>query len=380
MTIRSFKTILVSSAAALVAGLALPASAHETSLQTDIVPVEGITLDDGVTPVDVNVSVYTKQNHPCWGPFGTLVTLHGFTFNAASWEPLAEALVTPGAEPAPPFGFPSGICRVVAIDMPGHGDTVPNNADIDLDDYVSVLDQVLKTLPFMGLSGTHVMGHSMGGGLLWMLQDRLKAQGSSILQEYFILKTTLVAPAPPDEVGWGFAGFGRANLFNSFFVNEGFLAAPPPTWPQFYFGGLDDTTDPVRPSDADLTTWLSPEPLGAAKQMFGYVGELNLTPEELEDPSIFGGLPSAAEGIFAPSFFQPCAVNVVGYEGDALISLDELRGTYEHLTGDTTGRCLTEISGPDTIHETHIANPELFVQEVFAPRFLRFPIFRRRGR
>lgn len=368
MKLRSLKSALTSCTFALAAGIAVPASAHTAALQTETVSVPGITLDDGVTPIGINLSVHTRENRRCQGPFGTLIALHGFAFNAASLEPLAEAVVTakrPHRSRSKMLFRRKGICRVVAIDMPGHGALPAASPDIDLDDYVSVLDQVLKTLPALGLSGHHVMGHSMGGGLLWMLQERLVAEGSSILREYFIPRVTLVAPVPPEEVGWDFAFFARANLFNSFFITNGLMSAPPPTWPQFFFVGLDETTTPVRPDDADIATWVSSEPEAVARQLFGYVGALDLSPEELSDPAaIFGGLPSASPGIFAPSFFQRCAVNIVGYEGDSLISLDEVRATYEHLTGDTTGACLTEITGTNTVHETHIADPELLIDQV----------------
>lgn len=74
-----------------------------------------------------------------------LVLIHGVGMNAASWYPQ--------------MAFLSRYFRVIAIDMPGHGESDAFNHPVTLRDYVDWLAAFLRTQPERHFA---VAGHSMG--------------------------------------------------------------------------------------------------------------------------------------------------------------------------------------------------------------------------
>ncbi|ENY5058605.1 alpha/beta hydrolase [Salmonella enterica] len=75
----------------------------------------------------------------------TLVLIHGVGMNAAFWYPQIEAL--------------SRYFRVIAVDMPGHGNSDAFRHPVTLTDYVVWMNDFLCTLPERRFA---VAGHSMG--------------------------------------------------------------------------------------------------------------------------------------------------------------------------------------------------------------------------
>ncbi len=74
-----------------------------------------------------------------------VVLVHGVGMNADVWAPQIDAL--------------AATRRVIAMDMPGHGMSVPPPADAGLMDFVAALDGLLNTL---GIERANLVGHSMG--------------------------------------------------------------------------------------------------------------------------------------------------------------------------------------------------------------------------
>lgn len=74
-----------------------------------------------------------------------LVLIHGVGMNAESWFPQIEAL--------------SAHFRVIAVDMPGHGESEAFNRPVTLPDYVAWLAEFLQQRPEPRFA---VAGHSMG--------------------------------------------------------------------------------------------------------------------------------------------------------------------------------------------------------------------------
>jgi flavin reductase (DIM6/NTAB) family NADH-FMN oxidoreductase RutF/pimeloyl-ACP methyl ester carboxylesterase len=91
-----------------------------------------------------------------------LLLIHGVGLNADAWRPQIEAL--------------SDTHRVIALDMPGHGDSVLSGPD--LADYVA---QAVALLDQLGIARANVVGHSMGGlvaiGLALAHPDRVLRLG-----------------------------------------------------------------------------------------------------------------------------------------------------------------------------------------------------------
>ncbi len=79
------------------------------------------------------------------GAGAPLLLIHGVGMRAEAWGPQIEAL--------------SPECRVIAVDMPGHGTSDPLPGTPDLADYVAWAARVIGAL---GLGPVSVAGHSMG--------------------------------------------------------------------------------------------------------------------------------------------------------------------------------------------------------------------------
>ncbi len=75
-----------------------------------------------------------------------VVLIHGVGLNADAWEPQITEL--------------SKTHRVVAIDMPGHGESAELPAPAALAGYAAQVDRLLTAL---GIAAANVIGHSMGG-------------------------------------------------------------------------------------------------------------------------------------------------------------------------------------------------------------------------
>ena len=78
----------------------------------------------------------------------TIVLLHGFTGNKDGWQALRGAL-------APR-------CRVVAVDLPGHGGTAPS-VDPSADSLAGTAELIVRTLDSLDVRRFSLLGYSLGG-------------------------------------------------------------------------------------------------------------------------------------------------------------------------------------------------------------------------
>lgn len=75
-----------------------------------------------------------------------LLLIHGVGLNADAWGPQVDAL--------------SDTHRVIALDMPGHGQSAPPASQAAIADYAA---QAVALLDALGIERANVVGHSMGG-------------------------------------------------------------------------------------------------------------------------------------------------------------------------------------------------------------------------
>ena len=139
------------------------------------------TLLPGIVAHSVTTPRYTANvlERPAAGePSSTVVFVHGNVSSSAFYQPTMLAL-------------PADV-RALAIDLRGFGDseTLPVDATRGLRDFA---DDVLSVLDVLGLDAVHLVGWSMGGGVV-----------STILLEHpeRVLTLTLEAPVSP----YGFGG------------------------------------------------------------------------------------------------------------------------------------------------------------------------------
>jgi len=115
----------------------------------------------------------------------SIFAVHGAVLNGTFFQPLAQALFNDN-----PTG--SIVCRVVAIDQPGHGGSgLPENGilfgELSVDDYANVLLNTLETLSRdFNISPKSIMAHSTGGLVVQVAQQKLVDEGSSLRDRFVI--------------------------------------------------------------------------------------------------------------------------------------------------------------------------------------------------
>ena len=108
-----------------------------------------------------------------------VIFAHGNLTSATFWEETMLAL---------PAGY-----RGIALDQRGFGESDPNAAVDGSRGLADMSDDVLALMDSLGIERAHVVGHSMGGGVLWTLLGDAPAR---------LLSASLIAPVSP----YGFGG------------------------------------------------------------------------------------------------------------------------------------------------------------------------------
>jgi len=335
---------------AVVLSLSLPASASGGDFS---VSLAGISLRPGVTTT-IHATVYVNDQ-PCWG--GTVLAIHGFAHTGETWGPFADAL------------FADNLtryftCRVVAIDLPGHGrSTLPSGVaygDLSLDDYVTGALGSLDALRTRGIRPQSIIGHSMGGLILEMMQQRLISQGKTLRSRYGILSAVGLAPCTPAPMAWTFADSGAAVQILAPMIaiddlRGATFAMDASTWTAIFFTNRSGQLAAGAPSaeEVDELGWYAPESLVAGLQLVG------------APPMPSRGFVSA--GAFAPAKHTMFTMIHLGEDAFSLESEDF--EAYQHLTGDPSGALFITVDDPEAVHDMHVSNPGLLIDSIAAQLF-----------
>lgn len=342
-------------AIALVSALlfAPAALAGDKIIEREIL-IPDVELRPGVT-VDLSVNIYEHCKGLCQNPvlanMRTIFAIHGYGHTANTWKPFAEAILKNN-----PIGF--DVCRVAALDLPGRGgSSLPRGliyGELTLEDHVVAIQGALDGLAaHEGIRPHHFVGHSQGGLLAQMLQDKLWAADSSLAKEYGITNVVLLGPAPPAEIPWGGNPQVEA-LFHAFLYNDperGYIWWPPdPVWAILpWFKNLNEELVPNAPNPETVTQngYSGPEPEVASLQLMGLPPEPNAPPTPR---------PSVGPGIFGAGAFT--RFSIVGFEHDVFVSPEDNEDTFQHLTNGTGFfNNLVIIQGLDTCHDMYLTDP-----------------------
>ncbi|HSG67869.1 MAG TPA: alpha/beta fold hydrolase, partial [Bacteroidales bacterium] len=220
----------------LVALSTIQASA-QASMDYDFT-ITGIEFQPGEF-IDINVNVYVNENATNWADHGKIFAVEGMAHTANCWKPFAEELfmrTDPELE----------INEFYAIDMPARGGSgVPYGGsflleNMYLDDYLTVVEAAISYMNNeMGVYPSTIMGHSMGGLEVILLQNRLIDQGSNLRKEYKFKNAILLAPAIPAPLDWAFLTNGGSSgvaQFAGYIPGIGVvLDIPFYIWPYVFF-------------------------------------------------------------------------------------------------------------------------------------------------
>ena len=304
----------------------------------------------GTGQVTINATVY---RNPRARSGANVMAVHGLSETGFTYRPLAETIFSDRR-------LSSRVKHVIAIDMPGHGDSgfptnLPNGArfgELTIDDNVSVLIQSLDALRQKRLAPRIVIGHSMGGLEVQAAQQALLSQGSSFAQRG-VFGAVLLAPVPPHEQLWNQPP--PADL-TPFIVNDpvlgSFLQIPPQVFIGQAFGTLSGTIAPNAPTPEEVAAerYVGPEPLTTVLQLV-----------EATVPLPGGGTftfqrPTVNAGAF--SIRNGTLASVVSFSQDFLVPAGDLDDLYRHLTGDNRNLLYRPVTADDAVHAMYISNPE----------------------
>ncbi len=312
--------------------------------------LDQVELRPGVT-TDIHVKVFVNDQPP-YPRFGkTVFAINGWCHSAETWDQYVEALFVH------PFKGPT-TSRVVAIDLPGHGQsTLPTGisfGELLLDDYVTAIVATLDRLQDDGIYSSEIIGHSQGGLLIQMLQERLVQSGSSLFHEYGISRAVLLAPGIPAPLEWHFVDL--AEEFMQFLVPADpvlgwHFDVPAWMWPYVFFANLDGVPSPDAPTPEEIETrgYRAPGSLFATMQLTGYAG----FPRPAVSPGIFG-LQSGT------------LLHVVTYEDDQAVYPSEGTALFDYLVCCPWWSRNTVVEGEgevhDRVHDLHISNPNVVIE------------------
>jgi pimeloyl-ACP methyl ester carboxylesterase len=344
---RNFMTIVSKSRAVLVLVLVLASGLLANAVSAQQTISFDAAVSGGIAPV--SVTVYENPSASSRG--ANVLAVHGFTETAAMWEPLANELFSrPGTDRV--------IRRVIALDLPGHGQSpIPTLAaglfgNLSIYDNVGVVIQTIDFLRTQGLGARVIMGHSMGGLAIQSAQEQLLAGGSS-LAKHGVYGAILLAPVPVANVSWTPAASALPPQYlrfdNGTYIVLDAVGA-------LFGGGFSTTastsTMPVVTPAAfalDFTDLIGAEPIVTAGQLVGSIPNLPR--------------PSARAGAFAVR--NGTVLTVIGFSEDILTPASVQPGLYEHLLG-RRGFLYEEVVAPDAVHSMVITNPEGLLDQVLA--------------
>ncbi len=375
--------------AILIACFTIVATMAQTSMDYNIL-IEDIEFQSGVT-IDINVNVYVNENATGWANHGKIFAIEGMAHTANCWKPFAEELFLN----APPSAH---INEFYAIDMPGRGgsgfpqgwNNVSNDvfklADMYLEDYLAVIHASLHYLiDVHGVQPKTIMGHSLGGLEVIMLQDVLIQQGTNLRQEFGIKNAILLAPAIPAPLPWSFLGTGGTQLipFAVEHPDHGWiLDLPFYLWPWNFFtntccyfppGNPYGYPPAMVPGAPDAATVLANgyNSIEAGPLLFHMAGY----PLAYLDPTTYHPTRprvSVAEGIFKPR--HGVQLTIFADEFDKMMTPQEEWVLYQYLTADKHGKGYLLVEGEETCHDTHISDPHALVVLLNNPNFFKSSI------
>ena len=288
-----------------------------------------------------------------------VLAVHGLVNTGFVYEPLAQAIFADAV-------LGSVVRRVLAIDLPGHGDsTFPKNlpdganfGDLLIEDNAGVVLQSIDALRDRGLPTPIVVGHSMGSLAIQTVQQQLLSSGSS-LAAHGVIGAVLLAPVPPHGEPWAVPPTGN---LGPFLVTDPvlgtYLQIPAAAFIPLAFTTTTGQVASNAPTPDEVTAarYLGPEPIST-------LSELVEASVALPDGgSVTLQRPTVEQGAFAPE--RRTVLSIVSFSEDTLVPAANLEPLYEYLTGDSRDRLYHEVTAADAVHEMLVSDPTPIVAAI----------------
>ncbi|EMJ95403.1 alpha/beta hydrolase [Leptospira alstonii] len=295
-----------------------------------------------------------------------VLCVHGFGDTSSIFEPLAKELI-----------LKNKANNVYIVDLPGHGGSTltkgtaahpANIGELTVHNYEeatrALLSEMRLNIPWPELPDT-IVGHSIGGLVVQLMQDKLKSKGSSLWTRYGIIDTVLIASDIPYPLPWSgsdvtmddpnYQYSAKALVWN--FKVEKILSFFPPVVglfvesPDDFFinskysvNGVPVTGAPT-PAQVEVMNVLEPYP--AAANIVGL------------DPT--GQTQNAVPRLpVAQNLWSGFNLKVVWLDKDPFFSQVETQNLAHYLKPGGLGVMVT-ISDPEAVHGTPFSKPSLLI-------------------
>jgi pimeloyl-ACP methyl ester carboxylesterase len=322
-----------------------------------------LTPDELSFPVSVRgtgratIAAHVFENPTHRGAVNVLA-VHGLAETGFVFEPLAQAIFADRS-----LGLI--VRRVVAIDLPGHGDssdptTLPAGAtfgDLTIEDEVSVVLQSIDALRQLRVPASAIVAHSMGGLEVQVAQQQLLDRGSS-LAAHGIFGAVLLAPVPVANVPWVPPSADLSPFVVADPVLGAYVLLPPAAFIPLAFTTTAGTvaSDAPTPAQVQAGRYVGAEPLTGVLELIGAsVPAPDGGTTTLQRPSASAGSLGSQHGTLT---------SVVSFSEDTLVPAQYLRPLYEYLTGDKDDVLYRAVVAPDAVHEMLISNPTVLLDAI----------------
>lgn len=327
--------------------------ASEVVSDRDLV-LEDLEFRPGVT-ADVHLRLFVNESFPCRGRPRTALAVHGVNHTAATWEELAEAFFRGARE--------EQLCRVAALDLPGHGESgIPDPSllpfgEMLIQDNVGTVRGVLDRLAEQGFMPRILLGHSQGTLTLQLLQETLRRSGTTLAEAHGVTDVVFFGTVGPREAPNAFPPNVDdliASLVTTTPERGTFVGTSPSVFQELWFSNLSGELSSRAPS---LET-IAEEGLDSPGPLFGILQTVGS-----------GGFqrPSVTSGVFAPA--SGTRLQVVDFADDPFSPTPDAARVYEHLTADASRSGFVSLTDPanEAVHDYTITHPDRVRAAVAVP-------------
>jgi pimeloyl-ACP methyl ester carboxylesterase len=242
--------------------------------------------------------------------------------------------------------------RFIAVDLPGHGKSAPPVGalfgELGLQDYVAAVLGVLDRLAGRGIRVTTLVGHSMGGITVLLVQKSLVQRGKSLREAYGVEHVLLLAPgAWPEGIPCAVAQNPQMGAaLGQFQVVDPTLGPvvvfPAAVYQQFTWSRADGapTAGAPTPAEIEALEWVTPESLSALAGVMGAPPVPRATFDR---------------GIFGPRLGTK--LDIVSFQHDTIVLPEENKALYPYATGESPEHGWTTVTGANALHGMPISHP-----------------------